>query len=138
MSDRCWKKAVGIKAELEALRPFYDQARERVVAKRGASQSPWKRGLGIACGWRNIGYLNTKIGAGAELLEDGRVRVLAGSVEQGQGPTTVFAQIASDELGIPMESLKVTIGDTYTAPYPVPHLQLDHHGRDGQSRSARM
>ncbi len=114
------EESVGIKAELEALRPFYDQARERVVAKRGASQSPWKRGLGIACGWRNIGYLNTKIGAGAELLEDGRVRVLAGSVEQGQGPTTVFAQIACDELGIPMESLKVTIGDTYTAPYPVP------------------
>lgn len=113
------EESVGIKAELEALRPFYDRARARVTAKR-SDLSPWKRGLGIACGWRNIGYLNTTIGAAAELLEGGRIRVLAGSVEQGQGPITVFAQIASDELGVPLEFLEVAIGDTYAAPYPVP------------------
>ena len=113
-------ESVNVKAELEALRPHYDAARRRLDTCTEFDGTPWTRGLGVACGWRNIGYVNTTVTAGAELLADGRVEVLAGTVEQGQGPTTQFAQIASDELGVPISSLVVSIGDTYHAPYPVP------------------
>lgn len=113
-------ESVNVKAELEALRPHYEEARRRLRQRAMPDGTPWKHGIGVACGWRNIGYVNTTVTAGAELLEDGRIEVLAGSVEQGQGPTTQFAQIAGDELGVPIGSLVVSIGDTCHAPYPVP------------------
>ena len=74
----------------------------------------------MGSGWRNIGYLKTSITAGAELTENGEVHVMAGTVEQGQGPTTQFAQIAADQMGVSMAQMKVTLGDTDAAPYPVP------------------
>ncbi|MGI9333708.1 MAG: xanthine dehydrogenase family protein molybdopterin-binding subunit, partial [Gammaproteobacteria bacterium] len=48
------------------------------------------------------------------------VHVMAGTVEQGQGPTTQFAQIAADAVGVSMAMIRVTLGDTMAAPYPVP------------------
>ena len=113
-------ESVNVKAELEALRPHYDEARHRLRQRARSDDTPWRHGIGVACGWRNIGYVNTTVTAGAELREDGRIEVLAGSVEQGQGPTTQFAQIAGDEIGVPIDSLVVSIGDTSHAPYPVP------------------
>jgi CO/xanthine dehydrogenase Mo-binding subunit len=74
----------------------------------------------VGAGWRNIGYFKSTITAGAELDPDGRVHVMAGSVEQGQGPTTQFAQIAAETMGSGMREVRVTIGDTGAAPYPVP------------------
>lgn len=114
------RESVEIRAELEALRPHYKEAKERISRKQKQNGSPWKSGLGIACGWRNIGYVNIPISAGAELLPDGRVCVMAGTVEQGQGPITQFAQIAADALDVPMSNLVIKIGDTGDAPYPVP------------------
>ena len=114
------RDSVGFRSELEAIRPHYEEARKRVRKAQASARGPWKSGIGLACGWRNIGYVNTTISAGAELLEDGRVRVMAGTVEQGQGPTTQFAQIAADAIGIPLGRLVVGIGDTFLAPYPVP------------------
>ena len=111
--------SVGIRAELDALREPY---RDCLSRPRGrADDSPWRRGVGVGCGWRSITYVNMPdVSAAVELMPDGRVRMLAGSVEQGQGATTELAQIASEALDLPMDSIKVTIGDTYLAPYPVP------------------
>lgn len=114
------KESVNIQAELTLLKPYYEEAKLRLRERRENAESPWKPGMSIACGWRNIGYVSAAVTAGAELLPDGRVEVLAGTVEQGQGPTTQFAQIACDEIGLPVESMVVSIGDTGHAPYPVP------------------
>jgi CO/xanthine dehydrogenase Mo-binding subunit len=114
------KDSVDIRAELEVLRSHYHEAKERLARKRLTNGTPWKSGLGLACGWRNIGYVNIPITAGAELMTDGKVRVLAGTVEQGQGPITQFAQIAADAMGVPVQQLVINIGDTGAAPYPVP------------------
>ena len=111
---------MNIQAELALLAPHYEQAKARLQERRREAEAPWRPGLSIACGWRNIGYVNSAVTAGAELLADGRVEVLAGTVAQGQGPTTQFAQIACDELGLPVESMVVSICDTGYAPYPVP------------------
>ena len=42
----------------------------------------------------------------------GRATVITGSSPHGQGHETTFAQIASDELGMPLEDIDVVYGDT--------------------------
>ncbi len=51
------------------------------------------------------------------LLGDGSVVVLAGTSDMGQGARTVFAQIAAQELGAPLEWVTVVMGDTAIVPY---------------------
>lgn len=43
---------------------------------------------------------------------DGAVTVLTGSASQGQGHETAFAQLVAEELGIPIELVRVIQGDT--------------------------
>jgi len=51
------------------------------------------------------------------LLGDGSVIVLAGTSDMGQGARTVFAQIAAQELGAPLDWVTVVMGDTAIVPY---------------------
>jgi carbon-monoxide dehydrogenase large subunit len=52
-------------------------------------------------------------GAEVTLRHDGRFYLnVGGAASQGQGMKTVFAQIAAEQLGVPMEAITVTIGDT--------------------------
>ncbi len=111
---------VSMLKELEMLRPHYDAAKERLAERRATAEGAWKPGLGVGSGWRNLGYVKTTISAGCKIDDDGRIHIMAGTVEQGQGPTTQFAQIAADAVGVPMDRVRVTIGDTGAAPYPVP------------------
>jgi CO/xanthine dehydrogenase Mo-binding subunit/aerobic-type carbon monoxide dehydrogenase small subunit (CoxS/CutS family) len=111
---------VSIAKELDVLEPHYQAAQARLVGRLATAQAPWKPGLGLGCGWRNIGYFDSTISAGCELLANGKIHVMAGSVEQGQGPTTQFLQIAADVIGITMTHMCITLGDTTAAPYPVP------------------
>lgn len=111
---------VSMVKELELLRPHYEAARDRLEKRRNEAEGPWRPGLGMGAGWRNIGYFDAMITAGTELDDDGNIHVMAGSIEQGQGPTTQFAQIAADVIGASMDKMRVTLGDTEAAPYPVP------------------
>lgn len=47
----------------------------------------------------------------------GTVTVAVGTSGHGQGHETTFAQIAADALGIPVDHIQVTYGDTATAPF---------------------
>lgn len=49
--------------------------------------------------------------------ESGSVTVLTGQTPMGQGLETVLAQVAADELGVPLESVSVICGDTLACPY---------------------
>jgi aerobic carbon-monoxide dehydrogenase large subunit len=40
-----------------------------------------------------------------------------GTISQGQGHATTFAQILASEIGIPAENITIEEGDTDTAPY---------------------
>src|SRR5213075_997376 len=42
----------------------------------------------------------------------GKVTVFTGSHSHGQGHETTFAQVAADELGLPMEDIEIVHGDT--------------------------
>lgn len=77
-----------------------------------------KRGMGISCMWYGIGNTGAPNPAGAflDFLEDGTVLVLTGCADIGQGSSTVLAQIAAEELGVPVEDVLVAAGDTGVSP----------------------
>src|SRR6266849_4406395 len=51
------------------------------------------------------------------LEADGRVIVLVGTTEMGQGPRTAFAQIAAEEIGVEPDQVTVRGADTRFTPY---------------------
>jgi aerobic carbon-monoxide dehydrogenase large subunit len=53
------------------------------------------------------------------LHKDGTVTVFTGSSPHGQGHETTFAQLASEELGIPIGKVKVVWGDTSLIPFGI-------------------
>jgi carbon-monoxide dehydrogenase large subunit len=53
---------------------------------------------------------------GVRVLPSGAIEVLTGTVPQGQGHDTVFAQIAADALGVDVDDVKVHHGDTAVVP----------------------
>jgi len=55
--------------------------------------------------------------AHAVLEADGTVTVLTQQVPHGQGHETTLAQLAADELGVPIEAVRVSYGNTRTAPF---------------------
>ena len=49
--------------------------------------------------------------------EDGRVTCFSGKIEMGQGINTSLAQMAADELGVPLSSVEMVMGDTALCPW---------------------
>ena len=58
-------------------------------------------------------------GAHVQVLVSGRVVASTGIPSQGQGHATVFAQVVADELGVGVEDVEVTSGDTRRFPWGV-------------------
>src|ERR1019366_571940 len=48
---------------------------------------------------------------------DGRVTLLVGKIEMGQGIVTSFPQLAADELNVPFSSVDLVMGDTDLCPF---------------------
>jgi CO/xanthine dehydrogenase Mo-binding subunit len=79
-------------------------------------ERPPGRGRGIAIGIKS-GPTTGLSYATVRLLADGSVIVYSGTSDMGQGARTIFAQIAADELGAPLASVTVVMGDTAIVPY---------------------
>ncbi|HDK44645.1 MAG TPA: xanthine dehydrogenase family protein molybdopterin-binding subunit [Actinobacteria bacterium] len=75
-----------------------------------------KRGRGLALGLKS-GPTTGLSYSTVRFLADGSALVLSGTSDMGQGARTVFAQIVSEELGIPLERISVIMGDTGVIPY---------------------
>jgi CO/xanthine dehydrogenase Mo-binding subunit len=80
-----------------------------------------KKGIGFAsfmhgAGFTGSGEVYLASVVGAEATPDGRVRILAASTEIGQGTNTVFAQIASEALGVDGDLIEVAQPDTANVP----------------------
>jgi carbon-monoxide dehydrogenase large subunit len=56
-------------------------------------------------------------GATVRMDPSGAVTVLAGVTSQGQGLETTMAQLAAAELGLPLEGVRVILGDTDATPF---------------------
>jgi CO/xanthine dehydrogenase Mo-binding subunit len=80
------------------------------------SPLPPGRGRGIAVGLKS-GPTTGLSYSTVRLLADGSVVVFAGTSDMGQGARTIFAQIAAQELGAPLDWVTVVMGDTAVVPY---------------------
>jgi CO/xanthine dehydrogenase Mo-binding subunit len=56
------------------------------------------------------------INAWLEVLANGQVRIFTGKLELGQGISTAIAQVAAEELDLPIESVDVVLADTARTP----------------------
>jgi nicotinate dehydrogenase subunit B len=52
-----------------------------------------------------------------QIAEDGTVSCFTGKIEMGQGAITSLAQMMADELNVPLEKVKMVMGDTDLCPY---------------------
>jgi CO/xanthine dehydrogenase Mo-binding subunit len=83
---------------------------------RARNTGPWKHGIGLASQiWYGGGgppsYAWIRIGA------DGRAMVVTAMQDIGTGTRTAMAQIAAEELGIPVEHVQVSLGDSARGPF---------------------
>jgi xanthine dehydrogenase YagR molybdenum-binding subunit len=83
---------------------------------RARSDDTWKRGVGMASQvW--FGGGGPPSYAWTRVASDGRVTVVTAMQDIGTGTRTAMAQIAAEELGIPLDRVDVQLGDSARGPY---------------------
>ena len=90
--------------------------------RRGAMRSEW-RGLGAAA-YVHVGggariYGSDGCGAMIKIDDSGRVALISGSSELGQGSETALAMIVAETVGVPLEAVTVSHSDTDVKPWDV-------------------
>jgi CO/xanthine dehydrogenase Mo-binding subunit len=83
---------------------------------RSRADGAWKRGVGLASQiWFGGGgppaYAWVRVGS------DGRAHVITGGQDIGTGTSTALAQIAAEELGLPLDRVGISVGDSNRGPY---------------------
>ena len=82
-----------------------------------------RRGVGIA-GQLHVGggariYPSDGCGTTIKVDDYGKVTVITGSSDMGQGSETIIAQIVAEEMGVPVENITVINSDTAITPWDV-------------------
>ena len=62
-------------------------------------------------------HISSQDGATIRLEGSGAVHVSSSITEQGQGTEAIMKQIAADQLGVSMDTVRITLGDTDATPY---------------------
>src|SRR5437763_3553236 len=91
---------------------------EKALANLGPRPAGHHIGLGLAMYVEGTG-VGPYEGAHVQVLVSGQVVASTGIPSQGQGHATVFAQVVADELGLGVEDVTVTSGDTRRFPWGV-------------------
>ena len=105
----------------------YQGLRAEQAAKRADPKCPTLMGIGLVSFTEVVGAGPSKICdiLGVGMFDSCEIRVhptgsaiaRMGTISQGQGHQTTYAQIIATELGLPSEVIQVEEGDTSTAPY---------------------
>ncbi len=91
---------------------------ERRHGVRARSEGPWKRGVGLATQiW--FGSAAPPSYATVRIEADGRATVVTAMQDIGTGTRTAMAQIAAEELGLPLDRIEVELGDSSRGGYAV-------------------
>ena len=81
-------------------------------ARAAASRARGRlRGRGIGCYLEVTAPPNKEMG-GIRFAADGTVTIVTGTLDYGQGHATAFAQVLSERLGIPFDSIRLLQGDS--------------------------
>jgi xanthine dehydrogenase YagR molybdenum-binding subunit len=85
--------------------------------QKPGADGPKRRGVGFAAhDW--VGGAGDPPGyAWVKLYEDGSIDVVTGAQDIGTGTRTGLAQIAAEELGVPLDRITFHLGDTGVGPY---------------------
>jgi CO/xanthine dehydrogenase Mo-binding subunit len=81
-------------------------------------ESHLRRGIGFACGYKNIGFsygFPENCNAIIELHGGGEIEEVVlhhAGADVGQGAHTVFAQMAAEAVGVPLEKVRLIVSDT--------------------------
>jgi len=101
----------------EGARAFgWQGARARLERDRAGASVV--RGVGMAaCQW---GYAGEPVASAiARLDSDGSLTLTFGAADIGTGTKTVMAMVAAEELGLPLEKIRIEHADSGTCPYAV-------------------
>ena len=95
------------------------KAAEGIGWKEKRGKLPFGRGVGLAgasfpSGVSNMSHISS--GAIVKIERDGAVTLLTGAADIGQGAETVISQIVAEELGVPLEDVRITAADTELTP----------------------
>jgi xanthine dehydrogenase YagR molybdenum-binding subunit len=90
---------------------------QRSAAPKSMSDGDWL--IGYGCATTCYPTQMAPAAARIRLQRDGRARVEIAGHEIGNGAYTVIAQAAAEKLGVPVEKISVSIGDSDLPPAPV-------------------
>jgi CO/xanthine dehydrogenase Mo-binding subunit len=76
-----------------------------------------KRGFGMAAGLWIMGSGGPPYTAEVRMFADGGVTIKTGAMDLGTGTKTVACMVAAEELGIPLENIRIINADTAVTPY---------------------
>ncbi len=94
----------------------------RRMAVKQPENPALRRGIGFACGFKNVGYsfgFPEQCWATVELYGGGKIEqvvVRHGAAEVGQGSHTVISQMAAEAVGVPFECVRLIAADTAETP----------------------
>jgi len=116
--------------EADAVGHELHHVRFREVLQGALDAAGWNKpkrrnhGRGIALSGRHISGGDTGVVLSAE--SDGDFFIISPSIDQGSGTHTILRQLVADQMRVPIERVRIVIGDTDSAP------------RDGGMRASRM
>ncbi|HEY7322643.1 MAG TPA: xanthine dehydrogenase family protein molybdopterin-binding subunit [Candidatus Binatia bacterium] len=116
--------------EQDAVGHALRHVRFREVLQAALDAADWKKpkpanfGRGIALSGRHISGGDTGLVLTAE--NDGSFTILSPTIDQGSGTHTILRQLVAEEMRVPIEQVRVVIGDTDVTP------------RDGGVRASRV
>jgi CO/xanthine dehydrogenase Mo-binding subunit len=100
------------KSGYHAKRKRFQEENPRRSIKKGIGFASFLHGAGFTGSGEE--YLASE--AAVEVTREGKVRVVAGSTEMGQGTNTVFTQIAAETLGLDCDYIEIMQPDTALVP----------------------
>ncbi|MGO9254787.1 MAG: xanthine dehydrogenase family protein molybdopterin-binding subunit [Bryobacteraceae bacterium] len=93
---------------------------QRKRAALPGSNGHLKRGVGMSCCMQGSGIAGIDwASASLKMNEDGSFFLLAGASDVGAGADTVLSQIAAETLGVSLDRILITSGDTDITPFDV-------------------
>lgn len=106
-----------------AMQECLDVVADEIARDVPAPRPGWRRGAGYAAMFHVAGgariYRSDGCGAIVRIDDFGKVSLLTGASEIGQGSETVLAMIVAETLGVPLERVEVINSDTAVKPWDV-------------------
>jgi CO/xanthine dehydrogenase Mo-binding subunit len=110
-----------LEAAAEAAAFDRTHAQTRAMRESRTDGARMATGIGLALAWHGAGFTGSgevKLAsvASLELTDEGRIRILTGSTEMGQGTKTIFPQLVADALDVDYDEVEIAPQDTSIVP----------------------